>query len=376
MQKIIILGSTGSIGTQALSIIKEFHDIQVIGLSAGHNLSLLKAQILEFNPSFVSTIDRSFELEKEFPNIIFYYGKNALTRMVKIKEDAMVLNSLVGSVGLVPTLEAIKTHKKVLLSNKETLVIGGEIVYKYLYKYKGTLYPIDSEHSALWELIDKYGKDNIDSLTITASGGPFRDYSLEDLKNVSKEDALSHPNWKMGEKITIDSATMMNKGFELIEAHYLFQFPMEKIHAVINRSSTIHAMVTLKDGTTHFESSIASMRNPIIRALYYPHIRYTNVAPSVKDETFYPIDELRYPLMYKAYEAMRKGGLYPTILNASNEAAVQLFLENKITFEMIDKIISEALTIINPPKVLSIKYILKCDKIVKNWALNKYSKEK
>ena len=375
MRELIILGSTGSIGRQTLEIINEYNDIKIVALACGHNIALLKEQIKKYKPLYVSTIERHEELENEFKDITFYYGEEGLNKLSLLDRNADLLNCLVGSAGLLPTLNAIKTHKKVFLSNKETLVIGGELVKEYLKKYNGVLYPIDSEHAGLWELIDKYGKDNINSLTITASGGAFRDTPLELLPLMKKEDALKHPNWTMGPKITIDSATMMNKVFELIEAHYLFDMPMDKINALINRESIVHAMVTLKDNTTKVAIGNVSMRNPILRALYYPEIRYEVKDDDYSSYKFEILDDNKYPSINLAKIVMDKGGLYPTILNAANEAAVNLFLNDKIKFTMIYEINKLSLERFTTNEALTISNILKYDKIVKDWVFNTYTKE-
>ena len=372
MREIIILGSTGSIGTQALDIIKEFNDIKVIGLACATNIELLEKQIEEFKPEYVYTKNYNASLINNYKDVTFFSGEDGLKKIVSVKRDAEVLNALVGSIGLIPTLEAIKCHKKVFLSNKETLVVGGEIVKEYLEKYNGTLYPIDSEHTGLWELIDEYGRDNIKSLTITASGGAFRDTPLKELKNMKARDALNHPNWKMGSKITIDSATMMNKVFELIEAHYLFDMPIKRINALINRESIVHAMVTLNDGRVKIATGPVSMRNPIIRALYYPQIRYEINKANYDDYKYEEIDINRYPSISLAYEVMDKGGLYPTVLNAANESSVKLFLEGKIPFTKIYEINRESLDRFSPQEALNIDNILKYDKIVKKWVLDTY----
>ncbi len=375
MRELIILGSTGSIGRQTLEIIEEFNDIKVVALACGRNIKLLREQIIKFKPSYVSTKERCIELEEEFKDITFYYGDDGLNKLSLLDSKADLLNCLVGSVGLVPTLNALKTHKKVLLSNKETLVIGGEIVKEYIKKYNGKLYPIDSEHTGLWELVSKYGRENIEILTITASGGAFRDTPIKNLPKMKKEDALKHPNWQMGPKITIDSATMMNKVFELIEAHYLFDMPMNRIKAVINRESKVHAMVTLKDNRVKMAIGDVSMRNPIIRALYYPELRYKAIDDDNISYKFEVIDEKRYPSIKLAKVVMDMGGLYPTILNAANEASVDLFLNDEIEFTKIYKINALSLKRFKTNEALTISNILKYDKIVKDWVYETYRKE-
>lgn len=373
MNKIVILGSTGSIGTQNLDIIKELGDYKVVGLCCAKNIELLDKEIQEFKPLYVYTMKEEPSLYNKYKEIKFFYGEKGLKDIASLDDYDTLLNALVGSVGLVPTLEAIKHHKKVLLANKETLVIGGELVKEYLKKYNGTLYPIDSEHSSLWMLLDKYGKENITDVTITASGGPFFDYPLDKLDNVKIEDALNHPNWKMGRKITIDSATMMNKGFEIIEAYYLFDYPLDKIHAVINRKSIVHAMVKLKDGETKMLVDAPSMRNPIIRALYYPRIRYELKEYDESEIELSAIDFDRFPSISLAYEAIKKGGLYPTVLNASNEASVSLFLDGKIKFTDIYKINKSVLDDFKSVDSRSLENILKYDKIIKDLVKERYS---
>ena len=372
MENIVILGSTGSIGTQALDIIKEFNDIKVVGLSCGHNIELLEKQIIEFKPLYVSTIEKNEYLINKYKEVTFYYGIDALNKMASLDETDTVLNSLVGSAGLVPTLESIKHHKKVLLSNKETLVIGGSLVYDYLKRYNGTLYPIDSEHSSIWELLDKYDKDNVDEITITASGGPFRDYPIEKLKDVSINEVLNHPNWKMGKKITVDSATMMNKGFEVIEAYYLFKFPLDKIKTIINMESLVHSMIKLKDGRIIKGVDKASMKNPIMRALYYPSIRYELEKHDDSEFHFREIDKNRYPCLELAYIALNRGGCNPAVLNSANEASVKLFLDGKIKFTDIYTINKNALEEFMNNDIASLENILKYDNIVKETILKRY----
>ena len=292
--------------------------------------------------------------------------------MASLDEADTVLNSLVGSAGLLPTLEAIKHHKKVLLSNKETLVIGGQLVYEYLEKYDGVLYPIDSEHSSIWELIDKYKKENIDEITITASGGPFRDYPIEKLNDVRIDEVLNHPNWKMGKKITVDSATMMNKGFEVIEAYYLFKFSLDKIKTIINMESLVHSMVKLKSGEVIKGVDKASMKNPIMRALYYPEIRYTLEKHDDSEFHFREIDPIKYPCLKLAYIALERGGCNPAVLNSANEASVKLFLNGKIKFTDIYEINSKYLEEFKNDDITSLENILKYDKIVKETILKRY----
>jgi len=378
--KIVILGSTGSIGTQALKILydsmSDGRDVEIIGLACGNNLELLEKQIEVFNPKYVSTINKSDELIKKYPEITFYYGEEGLAKMAKLPEADTVLNSLVGSSGFYPSVVAIENNKKLLLSNKESLVIGGEIIKQKLKEYNGTLYPIDSEHCSLWELFDEYDRSEIDYCTITASGGPFRDFPIEKLNDVTINDALNHPNWKMGKKISIDSATMMNKGFEVIEAYYLFDIPLNKIKTIINLESLVHASITLKNGKEIYGVDKVSMENPIRRALFYPEITYNKEIHDESEFHFREIDKKRYPCLELAYEVMEKKGLYPTILNASNESAVNLFLKGQIKFTDIYRINKEVLDSYEVNDLLSVENILKYDKSVKDYVINTYGGEK
>lgn len=376
MENIVILGSTGSIGTQALEIIKESNDFRVIGLSCGTNIELLEKQIDIFRPKYVSTLYACARIKNKYKDIVFFDGEEGLIQMVEIKEVDTILNSLVGSVGLVPTIKAIENHKKVLLSNKETLVIGGELVKKALKDYNGTLYPIDSEHSSLWELFDEYKKENIKSITITASGGPFRDLDISKLDNVKIEDVLNHPNWKMGKKITVDSATMMNKGFEVIEAYYLFDMPIDKIKTIINYESLVHSIIELNDGRVIYGVDKASMYNPIKRALYYPLINYKKEEYDESCFHFKEIDNEKYPCLNLAYEAITLGGLNPTILNSANEASVKLFLEGKIKFNDIYKLNKKYLDYYKTSEIVTLENILKYDKIVKDTILSLFKEKK
>ena len=377
MKNIVILGSTGSIGTQTLDIIRKERDYNVVGLSCFDNVELLYKQIEEFKPLYVclASLDArahdTCDINK-YKDTIFLYGSEGLEELARIEEADVVLNSLVGSVGLKPTLEAIKHHKKVLLANKETLVIGGMLVNEMLKKYNGTLYPIDSEHSSLWELIEQYGKENIEYITITASGGPFRDYDKEKLESVTIIEALNNPNWKMGKKITIDSATMMNKGFEVIEAYYLFGFEPKRIKTIINIESLVHSMVQLKDGTIIKGIDRVTMENPIRRALYYPEIRYEKELHNENEFHFREIDNDKYPCLNLAYKALEYGGVNPAILNAANEASTYLFLQSKIKFTDIFRINCDVLEKFKCCDEPTLENILHYDKIIKEYVLSNY----
>ena len=346
MKYVYILGSLGSIGMQTLEVIRENKDeFKVIGLSLGRNLELAKEICEEFKPEIISLREK-----KEFKlsyNPIITYGDEGLLEVAKYHkyDNEVLVNALVGMSGLLPTVYAIKAKKNLALANKETLVVAGDIIKSLIKEYKVELTPIDSEHSAILECLKGEDKKEIKRLIITASGGSFRNKKREELINVTKKDALCHPNWSMGEKITIDSATMMNKGFEIIEAHYLFDVPYDKITPILHPQSIIHSMVEYNDGTIKASLGPTSMMIPIKYALRYPsHEGVTNAGYLDLiglNLTFNELSEERYPCLKYAYYAAKKGGIYYAVLNASNEAAVKLFLEEKISFLDIERIIEK-----------------------------------
>ncbi len=346
MKYVYILGSLGSIGMQTLEVIRENKDeFKVIGLSLGRNLELAKEICEEFKPEIISLREK-----KEFKlsyNPIITYGDEGLLEVAKYHkyDNEVLVNALVGMSGLLPTVYAIKAKKNLALANKETLVVAGDIIKDLIKEYNVSLTPIDSEHSAILECLKGEDKKDIKRLIITASGGSFRNKKREELINVTKKDALCHPNWSMGEKITIDSATMMNKGFEIIEAHYLFDVPYDKITPILHPQSIIHSMVEYNDGTIKASLGPTSMMIPIKYALRYPsHEGVTNAGYLDLiglNLTFNELSEERYPCLKYAYYAAKKGGIYYAVLNASNEAAVKLFLEEKISFLDIERIIEK-----------------------------------
>ena len=289
------------------------------------------------------------KIKELFPRVTVTYGNKGLQQVATHNCICpKVINALVGAVGLTPTLSAIEMGRDVLLANKETLVIGGEIVMAKAKEVGVKIIPIDSEHSAIFQLLNGYDKEELSRIIITASGGSFREKSRAELENVTKEDALNHPNWKMGSKITIDSATMMNKGFELIEAHYLFDLPMDKISYILHKESIIHSMIEFKDGSMFAQMASSDMRLPIKYALEYPSHSLTELVEKldlvkVGCLHFEELSLERYPMLAYAIDAINKGSIYPTILNAANEVAVGLFLEGKIKFLEIEKIVKEAL---------------------------------
>ena len=351
VKNIILLGGTGSIGTQVLEIIKNDINYNLYGFSFGDNIVKAKEIIDEFKPKVVCCKNAKdvIVLSDLYKDIEFLSGDAGLQQLASIKVDNKIfINALVGAVGLVPTMAAIENGNDVLLANKETLVIAGSLVTKRAFEKNVKIIPIDSEHSAIFQLLNEQNKKDIKNLIITASGGAFRDLNREQLSNVKKEDALNHPNWKMGQKITIDCATMMNKGFELIEAYHLFNINIDNIIPIIHRQSIIHSMVEFKDGVIFAQMGVSDMRVPIKYALDYPNhtsheLFQTLDLTKIKTLNFEEVSFDRYPLVKCAIEAVKKGGINTTILNAANEAAVKLFLEDKIEFLEIEKIIVETL---------------------------------
>lgn len=346
MKKIILLGATGSIGTQTIDVVKHHvEDFQIVAMSCGRNISLLKELLKSVDVKHICVqTQEDFEaLQAEYKDITFYYGNNGLLEMLSLEAD-VVVNALVGFVGLRPSLKAIETGKVLALANKESLVVGGMIVKQYLDKYHGTMYPIDSEHSAIFQALQGNKKEAVKNLVVTASGGSFRDKTRDELVNVSVSDALNHPNWSMGTRITIDSATMMNKGFEVIEAHYLFNVDFDHIQVLMNKESIIHSMVQYVDNSFIAQLGTADMRLPIQYALTYPE-RITLYGEKELDLAeigtlhFGKVDFERYPLLKLAYDAGRKKGNTGAIINAADESCIDLFVKEKISFLDIEKYI-------------------------------------
>ncbi|MDD3124026.1 MAG: 1-deoxy-D-xylulose-5-phosphate reductoisomerase [Candidatus Izemoplasmatales bacterium] len=350
MKNIYLLGSTGSIGRQVLEIVDLYPDeFKIICLSSHKRMKDLMYLIGKYKPEFVSvnTKNEADAFSDLFPEVIFGYGKTGLIHAAtfKPKDNAGVLiNALVGISGLHPTVEAIKIKRNILLANKETLVVGGVLIKQLLAEYKVSLYPIDSEHSAIWQCLVGEKIEEVQKVIITASGGAFRDYSLEQLASVTKKEALNHPNWTMGDKITIDSATMMNKGFEVIEAAYLFDLGIDQIDTIIHKESIIHSLVEFKDHSIKAQLSSHDMRLPIQYAMFYPN-RKPSLTESIQlsqigNLNFEKMNEEKYPCFTYAKQAFIQGGSMPCVLNAANEAAVQLFLDDLIPFLEIPLIIA------------------------------------
>ena len=364
MKGVYIVGASGSIGTQTIDIVREYsNEFKIIGLSVGHDLVKAKQIIEEFKPEIVC-LRKKEDISLSY-NPIIVYGDEGLLKIASYRklEKEIFVNALVGISGLMPTVIAINSKKDIALANKETLVVAGDIIKSLIKDNNVSLTPIDSEHSAILECLQGENKKDVKRLIITASGGSFRNKTREELVGVTKEMALAHPNWTMGSKITIDSATMMNKGFEVIEAHHLFDIPYEKIDTILHPESIVHSMVEYNDGVIKAAIGSADMHTPIAYALRYPkHEPITN-KPLVLIGLSLNFKELsfdRYPCLKYAYDAVHKGGIYPAVLNAANEAAVWLFLNDKIEFLDIEKIIYDE---INNDKYLSYDYTL--DNVIK-----------
>lgn len=377
MKQIHLLGATGSIGTQTLDIIRHYPDkFRLVTLSFYKNIEKGIEIIKEFNPEYVSvgTKEIAEQLRSHFPHILIDYGLESMVQAAAYesasKENTVVVTAVVGSVGLTPTLAAIKKGYTIALANKETLVTAGDLVITEAKKNNVTILPVDSEHSAIFQALHAGDTREINRLIITASGGALRDYSREELEDVTVEMALNHPNWSMGAKITIDSATMMNKGFEVIEAHHLFNLSYDQIETLIHRESVIHSMVEFCDYSIIAQLGTPDMRLPIQYALTYPNrlpIKQSqplNFA-DVSTLQFEPMDFDRYPILSYAYEAGRIGGSMPVVLNSSNDAAVRLFLEGKIKFLEIEKIVYNELKEHNLIKDPTLETILELDQEIK-----------
>lgn len=347
MKKIAILGSTGSIGTQTLDIVREQGDIQVVAMAAGSNIKLLEAQMREFHPALVSVWDekKASELRTNTKDlgIKIVSGMEGLLEVSVIPESEILVTAIVGMLGIRPTIAAIKARKKIALANKETLVTAGHIIIPLAKEYDVPILPVDSEHSAIFQSLQGAGGNKISKILLTASGGPFRGRKLDDLKDIRVEDALKHPNWSMGRKITIDSSTLVNKGLEVMEAKWLFDVTLDQIQVVVHPQSVIHSAVEYQDGAVVAQLGTPDMRLPIQYALYYPERRSLSGKRldlfEIANLTFEKPDTDTFRGLALAYQAMEKGGNIPTVYNAANEKAVSLFLDRKISYLEITEFI-------------------------------------
>ncbi|MFY9393925.1 MAG: 1-deoxy-D-xylulose-5-phosphate reductoisomerase [Halanaerobiales bacterium] len=350
MKKLVLLGSTGSIGTQSLDVIDSFpEEWEVLALSANSNIDLLEKQARKYRPLYLVIGNNKLQEELEYRlddlNIKVLSGAEGLEFIAGELEADLVINSIVGAAGLKPTIAALKAGRRLGLANKESLVIGGEIIAR---DYpEGVILPIDSEHNAIFQILEGEEARGVENIILTASGGPFRNHTREELDHVTVEEALKHPNWDMGGKITIDSATLMNKGLEVIEAHWLFQQSYDKIKVIIHPESIIHSMVEFVDGSIMAEMSLPDMRLPIQYVMTYPH-RRPGKHPRLDfvqlgQLNFQEPDYEKFPALRLAYEAGRAGGTMPVVLNAANEIAVAAFLDREIPFTMIPGLIEKVM---------------------------------
>ena len=376
MKRISILGSTGSIGTQALDVIAENEErFQVAALSCARNTELLCRQIEKFRPAAVA-VEREEDassIAAEYKDVEVYWGREGLEAIASMEDCDMVLNSLMGMRGLEPTLTAVNAGKDIAFANKETLVVGGELVMKAVRDKGVKLLPVDSEHSAIFQSLQGSGQNEIRRIILTASGGPFRGFSLRQLEGVTLEQALAHPNWSMGSKITIDSATMMNKGLEVIEAKWLFDVPLDKIQIVVHPQSVLHSAVEYMDGSVIGQMGNPDMRIPIAYAFSYPDRLDLGTMTesldffSLKDGmSFYPADRDVFRTIDLAYEAARMGGSCPVVLNGANEVLVEMFLKGKIRFIDIQNILIKVMETHEPKYNLSIEGILEEDSRIRD----------
>ena len=385
MKNISILGATGSIGTQTLDVIRNSDEkINLIGITANSSVDKIKEIIREFEPKYVAMMDensaKSIEefCSKEYPNIQVFNGIDGLIKVATLEEIDTVVTSVVGMIGLKPTMAAIEAKKDIALANKETLVVAGELVMNKAKENNVKILPVDSEHSAIFQSLSGYKNKDINKILLTASGGPFRGKTIEDLKDVTVKEALKHPKWNMGQKISIDSATLMNKGLEVIEAHFLFDCDYDNIEVIVHPQSIIHSMVEYKDASVIAQLGSPDMRLPIQYALNYPERKAMIANPVNFYElgalTFEKPDLETFKCLRFAYEAGKIGGLAPTILNGANEEAVALLLKEKIKFLQIAEIIEECMSVFkeNYYDELTLDNIIELDKKVREYIRMKW----
>lgn len=382
MKNICILGATGSIGTQALDVIRNDENLSLFAVSANKSWDKIVDIIKEFNPQFVCLNDEeAFFKVKDFCEtneikVNLVQGMEGLKKIASLKEVDIVLTSVVGMIGLEPTIEAIRAKKDIALANKETLVVAGELIIKEAEENNVKILPVDSEHGAIFQCLNGNLHKDLSKVLLTASGGPFRGRKLEDLKSVNVSDALKHPSWNMGRKISIDSATLMNKGLEVIEAHFLFDVPYEDIQVIIHPESIIHSMVEYKDGSVIAQLAKSDMRLPIQYALNYPERKEAVIDKldfyTINKLTFEKPDMNTFKCLKLAYEAGKIGKLMPTIMNAANEACVELFLNEKIKFLDIQNIVEECMRKFDYNGQQQVNKIIHMDKEVKEYVVKTY----
>lgn len=376
---IAILGSTGSIGVQTFEVIEQHQDLfEVVVITANHNADLLIQQAKKYLPNTVVIVDEThYQKVKDAlweDDIKVYAGTKALEQVVEMNEIDLVLNALVGFSGLIPTVNAIQCGKNIALANKETLVVAGELIMRLVKENNVAILPIDSEHSAIFQCLVGETHNAIDKIYLTSSGGPFRGFSAEKLKNVSKKEALNHPKWRMGNKISIDSATMMNKGFEIIEAKWLFDLKAEQIEVLVHPESIIHSMVQFEDGSVKAQLSVPSMKIPIQYVLCFPRRLQLDVPKmnfkDIAQLNFESYDAAVFQNVDLAYCAMKNGGTSACVLNAANEIAVDLFLNDKISFLQIASINEQTMEAIANIKNPTVEDYIAADKAARIYAKN------
>ena len=378
MKNIVILGSTGSIGASTLDIISRFPEqFSIVGLTAGQNDEKLEEQIRTFQPQVVAlsseTAANILRSRLSGYPVEVLNGEKGLCTVASGTESHLVISAIVGGAGLMPTMAALRAGRQVALANKEPMVMVGHLMQEEAHKQGTRIFPIDSEHSAIFQSLEGHRREDVRRIVLTASGGPFWDWPLDKIQDVTLEQALKHPNWKMGAKITIDSATLMNKGLEVIEARWLFDIPPAHIHIVIHRESIIHSLVEYRDGSVIAQLGLPDMRTPISYALNYPK-RVPLDPPLLNLEeigqlNFAPPDYTKFPCAQLAYDALKEGGGLPATLNAANEIAVKAFLEKNISFLDIPKIIEETMSAYTPQELHSVEDALETDR----WAREKAS---
>jgi 1-deoxy-D-xylulose-5-phosphate reductoisomerase len=368
MKKLSILGSTGSVGVNALEIVAQYPDkFQVVALAGGGNTPKMEEQILRFSPELASVSDPELakhlrgRLPRKTTRILS--GMEGLMAVASHPEAEMVVSALVGSVGLMPTLAALGAHKTLALANKESLVMAGEILVRESGERGIRILPIDSEHSAIFQALAGHRQEDIKRIILTASGGPFLHTPLEELAHVTPQQALQHPQWRMGKKVTIDSASLMNKGLEVIEAHWLFGVPASKIEVHIHPQSIVHSMVEYIDGSVIAQMALPDMRGPIAYALSYPE-RLDLKLPAlnlfeIRQLTFSPVDPQRFPALGLAYRALEEGGTMPAVLNAADEVAVEAFLQGRLGFRQISRLICETMDHHHPTEQRNLEDVLR-----------------
>lgn len=378
MKNLSLLGSTGSIGVNVLNVVRQFPErFRICGLAAGRNTQLLADQVLEFKPEQISVIDDQHRnelcglLPREFHDLVVY-GTEGNTRVAALESVDMTICAVVGAAGLLPTIAAIEAGKDIGLANKETLVVAGRLVMRKARENKVRLLPIDSEHSAIFQALEAGRREDVSQLILTASGGPFLHTRADELEAVTRDEALNHPNWSMGRKISIDSATLMNKGLEVIEAHWLFDMEPDSISVVVHPQSIVHSLVEYQDGSVLAQLGIPDMKIPIAYALSYPErlalgLKSLNLW-QCSDLEFYEPDYQRFPALRLAYEALDRGGVSTAVLNAANEEAVAAFLNMQISFPMISIIVEQAMARIDGGSDEHLQDLLEADQAAREFA--------